>query len=329
MPPDLYPRENRGVPAGETGRSIESMKKAVVALVVFLALGAAGLVWWRQSLLPVSQKSSVISFTIKKGEDIRTISKRLKEEGLVRDQIAFFLLIKKLGLETRIQAGSYRLSPSMAVEEIANKLTVGMEDVWVTIPEGWRIEEIKEFLVSKNINEFKTPVTEGKYFPDTYLVPKEITGDDFLQLMQENFAKRVKFPVTEDQLIIASMIEREAQNEMDRPLVASVIYNRLKNKMALDIDATAQYAIGKTKENGWWKKDLTLDDLKFKSSYNTYLNPGLPPGPICNPGLSSINAALNPADSPYYFYISDLSGKMYYAKTLLEHNRNIAKYLKK
>ncbi|MDO8515080.1 MAG: endolytic transglycosylase MltG, partial [bacterium] len=154
-------------------------------------------------------------------------------------------------------------------------------------------------------------------------------ADGFLELMQENFTKKVTFPVTNDQLIIASLVEREARMEIDRPIVASVIYNRLKNDMAIDIDATVQYAIGRTGTAGWWKKDLTIDDLKFKSPYNTYLNPGLPPTPICNPGLSSINAAVNPAKTDYLFYISDLSGKMYYAQTLSEHNRNINLYLDK
>lgn len=299
------------------------MKKAIIAFILVLALVAAGAVWWMISLSPLSTDATQKQFVISKGDGIREISKKLKDEGLIRDQIAFFILIKKLNLETKIQAGSYKLFPALSSEEIANKLTIGTEDLWVTIPEGWRREEIVAYLRTKNINDETAATGEGKFFPDTYLVPKEITADGFLELMLQNYAKKVTFPVTPDQLIVASLIEREARTEADRPLVASVIYNRLKNDMALDIDATIQYALG------FWKKDLTIDDLKIKSPYNTYLNPGLPPGPICNPGLSSINAAVNPAKTDYYFYISDLSGKMYFAKTLSEHNQNIAKYLNK
>lgn len=305
------------------------MKKAVIAVILFVAIFILGLVWWTVSLSPLSTDPAQKQFVISKGDGVREISKKLKDEGLIRDQIAFFILIKKLNLETRIQAGSYKLSPSLSSEEIANKLTVGTEDLWVTIPEGWRREEIVEFLKTKDINDKVLATGEGKFFPDTYLVPKEISAEDFLKLMTQNFAKKVTFPVTPEQLIVASLVERESRTEVDRPLVASVIYNRLKNDMAIDIDATIQYAIGKTKDDGWWKKELTIDDLKFKSPYNTYINPGLPPGPICNPGLSSINAAVNPAKTDFYFYISDKAGKMYFAKTLIEHNQNIAKYLGK
>lgn len=305
------------------------MKKAVIAVIFFVALFILGLVWWTVSLSPLSTDPVQKQFVISKGDGVREISKKLKDEGLIRDQITFFILIKKLNLETRIQAGSYKLSPSLSSEEIANKLTVGTEDLWITIPEGWRREEIVEFLKTKEINDKVLATGEGKFFPDTYLVPKEISAQDFLGLMMQNFSKKVTFPVTPEQLIIASLVERESRTEVDRPLVASVIYNRLKNDMAIDIDATIQYAIGKTKDDGWWKKELTIDDLKFKSPYNTYINPGLPPGPICNPGLSSINAAVNPAKTDFYFYISDKAGKMYFAKTLFEHNQNIARYLDK
>src|SRR3989338_6809823 len=128
------------------------MKKAVIAVAFLLVLVASGIVWWTVSLSPLSPNSTQKQFVISKGDGVREISRKLKDEGLIRDQIAFFILIKKLNLETRIQAGSYKLSPSLTSEEIANKLTVGTEDLWVTIPEGWRREEIVEFLKTKGIN---------------------------------------------------------------------------------------------------------------------------------------------------------------------------------
>ena len=131
-----------------------------------------------------------------------------------------------------------------------------------------------------------------------------------------------------DIVIIASLIEREARFSEDRPLISSVLHNRLSIGMKLDIDATVQYALGyhEDKKN-WWKKGLTLKDLEINSPFNTYTNPGLPPKPIANPGLASLQAALDPANTEYLYYISDKTGHNHYAKTLLEHNANIKRYL--
>jgi UPF0755 protein len=310
------------------------LKRSAAIIFVLLFGIVVFAIWWTVSQSPVNPLDhSNKTFVISKGDGVREVAKKLHDQGLVRDQISFFLLVKKMGIEKNIQAGSYKISPSLNANQLAKKLTVGTEDVWITIPEGWREEEILSFLRTKNfpeglkMSDSKFNINEGRNFPDTYLLPKTINLDEILKLMQQNFQKKVNFPVTRDQLIIASLVEREARTGTDRPIVASIIYNRLRNNMALDIDATIQYAIGYTAKDGWWKKELTTDDLKFKSPYNTYQNPGLPPGPICNPGLSSINAAVNPAQTTYYFYISDKQGHMHYAKTLEEHNINVAKYL--
>lgn len=293
------------------------MKKAFLVLGILIGLGVFVLGWWNFSLSPLnSVDKNVKVFVVGKGDGIKEIAKKLHEQKIIRDQVAFFLMVRKEGLEKKIQAGSFKLSPAMTAFEIANKLTVGTEDMWVTIPEGWRSEQILQLLGQTG----DWTADEGKYFPETYLVPKEISTEDFRQLLLKTFKEKVP-SISKEQLIVASLIEREGKNSTDRPLISSVIYNRLKIGMSLDIDATVQYALG------YWKKDLTMDDLKIKSPYNTYQNPGLPPAPICNPGLPAIEAAMNPARSDYLFYIHDKNGVAHFAKTLSEHNANVAKYL--
>lgn len=295
------------------------MKRLSVLLGLLFVLIVAAVVWWKISLLPV--KSGVTTnqtFVVEKGDGVKEVSVRLKDANLIRSKIAFFLL-ERFFVKDALQAGSFKLSPSMSAQEIANKLTLGTEDMWVTIPEGWRSEQILQLLGKQG--DWKSD--EGKYFPETYLVPKTIDLEAFRQLLLKTFKEKTPANLTRNQLIVASMVEREAKAPEDRPLVASVIYNRLDAGMALDIDATIQYALGS------WKKDLTTDDLAIKSPYNTYTNPGLPPGPICNPGLASIQAAMNPAKTDYLFYLTDKTGVNHYAKTLSEHNANVAKYLDK
>jgi UPF0755 protein len=269
---------------------------------------------------------------VAKGDGVREIAKNLKDAGLVRNQVAFFLL-ERFFVKEKPQAGSFKLSPALSANEIAQKLTVGTEDTWVTIPEGWRSEEILEYLAkvlpgfSQNVSVTDWRGSEGKLFPETYLVPKMVMPGAMKQIFLETFDRKIDFPVSKEQLILASIVEREARTETDRPKVASVLLNRLQIGMKLDVDATVQYAIGYTAKDGWWRKELTIDDLKFQSPYNTYENAGLPPGPICNPGLSSIRAAISPAATKYLYYLTDKNGVTHFATTLEEHNANVAKYL--
>ena len=296
--------------------------------------------WWKNGTSAVNSfdKSQKI-FVIYKGQGIREIAGNLKKEGLIKDQVVFFLLVKKLGLDSNIQAGDFRLSPSMTAVEIAENLTHGTLDIWVTIPEGKRAEEIYEIL-TKNIPTYqdawrKTLVeNEGYLFPDTYLIPKDADIDLIVTLMKGNFEKKYatiqsgKANLTQEEIVIlASMIEREAKFPQDRPLVASVLLNRKNIGMKLDIDATIQYALGyQEDQKNWWKKGLTVQDIKLNSPYNTYLTSALPPTPISNPGLEALNAMVNPAKTQYLYYISDSSGRNHYAKTIEDHNANIKKF---
>lgn len=301
------------------------MKKLVLVLSVGLLFTAFFIFWWINSLSANnSQNISRQQFVIGKGESVREISKRLRDTGLIRDQVAFFLLVKyQLGIEKNIQAGAFSLSPSMTASEIATQLTLGTEDIWITIPEGLRSEEILELL--GKTGDWKED--EGKLFPETYRIPKDSTVKSVHDLLRRTFDfKTVGLKIDKQTLVLASLVEREAKLAADRPVVASVLLNRLELGMKLDIDATVQYVLGKP--GNWWPKDLTSEDIKIKSSYNTYTNAGIPPGPICNPGLSAIQAVLNPAKTDYLFYVSDKTGAIHFAKTLEEHNQNVAKYIK-
>ena len=315
------------------------MKKILIAVsvfgIIFILLG----LWWNNSIAPADtlNKTERI-FVIGKGESVRSIASQLKNQGFIKDSVAFFLIVKKLGLEEKIQAGDFRLSSSQSATEIAQTLTHGTLDIWVTIPEGLRSNEIgaifKERLPTYDPSWISELVKyEGYLFPDTYLIPKNATLSDAVVILRRNFQNNIKnvdMPpgfTEKDIVIIASLIEREAKLENDRPLVASVIHNRLKIGMSLQIDATVQYVLGyQENEKTWWKRHLTFDDLKTASLYNTYQYPSLPPTPIANPGLTSLKAAANPARTEYLYYISDKTGINHYAKTLEEHNGNIKKY---
>ena len=316
------------------------MKRLTVVLGLFIFLFALGFFWWNNGLQPRDSSNHTYKlFVIPKGEGVREIANSLKSQGFIKDQVVFFLLTKKLGLDKQVEAGDYKISPSMDAASIAKALTHGTLDIWVTIPEGQRAQEIADDL--KSIPTYKSDWgdklqnDEGYLFPDTYLIPRDATVDTIISLLKNNFeqkydsVKNLKTTnLTEAQtIIIASIIEREAVFEADRPLVASVLINRLNMGMALGADPTVMYALGYQKDtNTWWKKDLTADDLNIDSLYNTRKYAGLPPTPISNPGLSAIKAALAPTTTDYLYYYSDKAGHLHFAKTLEEHNANIKKY---
>ncbi|MEK7551020.1 MAG: endolytic transglycosylase MltG [Patescibacteria group bacterium] len=317
------------------------MKRIITVVVLILVFVIISVFWWQNGVLPVnSQNNSPKIFVVENGQGVREIANSLKKEGLIRDPVIFFLITKQTGLDKKIQAGDFRLNPSMNAYEIAESLTHGTLDIWVTIPEGYRAEEIADMLEEKMPNYDQSwrqtlNQNEGYLFPDTYLMPRDADVDTIISIFKNNFQTKydsVKSLKTNNlpesqTLILASLVEREARLEEDRPLVASVIYNRLSIGMKLDIDATLQYILGyQEDEKRWWKKGLTNEDKKINSPFNTYTNPSLPPRPISNPGLSAIKAALNPAETNYLYYITDQNGKNRYATSLEEHNANIEKY---
>lgn len=316
------------------------MKKIYISLAILIISTFLTIFWWQNGMQSVnsSDKLSKI-FVVEKGQGVREISKNLKTEGLIKDQIVFFLYTRFNGIDKKIQAGDFRFNPSMKVADIAEGLTRGTLDIWVTLPEGLRADEIADLLKEKMPNyqeswRAKLEANEGYLFPDTYLLPKDGDINRIISILKKTFEEKYKTLDTTNSnfsknqiVIVASLIEREAKHDEDRKLVASVILNRLSLGMKLDLDATIQYALGyQAAEKRWWKKSLTFEDLKLNSLYNTYRVAGFPPTPISNPGLKSLEAAVNPATTNYLYYISDSKGVNHYAETNKEHNANIKKY---
>ncbi len=293
--------------------------------LIFLAIVAlVGTIYSYSLTLPVSRTSDLSDFEIQKGESVKIIATHLKDDGLIRSPLFFRFVIRQQKLS--LQAGLYQLSPSLSPKEIALTLTKGFaQDKRLTIPEGFRSEQIAEaagFPVRDFILAAKS--FEGQLFPDTYFLSKDITPEALVTILRNNFVKKAG-SVDQETLVLASLVERETKGEAEKPVVAGILKKRLDADWALELDATIQYILGKP--GNWWP-NTTLLDRKIKSPYNTYLNRGLPPAPIGNPGLSSIRAVQNPVASPYWFYLHDKNGVIRFASSLEEHNGNIAKYIK-
>ena len=295
------------------------------------------------------------AFTIEQGESVNAVAVNLQEAGIIRDAEAFRAYLIYSGLDTSIQAGEYRLSPAQSAIDIARELqdATSTEVKFVILP-GWRMEEIAaslptsglsiapdEFLVAAQnpSSEFDflsgAPSVEGFLYPDTYIVPRTITAADFVNGLVRNFALHLtpnlqsgfeKQGLTVYQAAtLASIVEREAVRDDEKPLIASVYINRLNIGMKLDADPTVQYALGYDDATGkWWKSPLSLDDLQVDSYFNTYFYAGLPPTPIANPSLDSLNAVASPAETPYYYFRAKCDGSGYheFAVTFDEHLAN-------
>lgn len=320
------------------------MKKILIVTILLLLIALFGYLFYREGTLAVNSTSEEsIIFVVDPGENLDSIINNLSKAGLIRNRIVFYLVVKQLGIEREIQAGDFRLSPAMNAYEIADEFTHGTIDIWVTVLEGLRKEEIAE-IMSKTFDisetEFNTLAEEGYLFPDTYLIPKNPTAQQVIDIMRATYETKYSEELRtqaranelsdEEVLILASIVEREAKFDQDRAQVASVLLARYREDYPLEVDATIQYALGyQTTENRWWKSSLTFADLENTSRYNTYKNAGLPPTPISNPGIASIRAVVNADENtPYRFYLSEPNGTTHYSKTFEEHNRNIEKYLR-
>ena len=322
------------------------MKKLLALIIIFLLLLFAGRGWWNNQGGSVSDDKVTRTVIIAKGASVDDIANQLQKEGLIKSPLIFKLLVKQKNMGEKIQAGTFKLSPAMSIEEVINALSGGAVEVWVTLIEGWRVEEMAQEL-SENLpagkaglkvksEKFLTLAQEGYMFPDTYLFPNEITEEQIVKMMRDHFDKkysddlkakiRSKGLSEKEGVILASIVEREARSDKVRTEVAGILLKRLSIDMGLNADATIQYALGyQTDEKSWWKRHLTRDDLKVDSPYNTYIHRGLPPTPICNPSLSSLEAVANTDPStPYLYYYHDSKGNSHYGKTLEEHNENVA-----
>ena len=335
------------------------MKRLFVPLLLLIFLTflvIAGFFWWTSNSKPPSKDTSLKNFLISKGTSASIIGERLYKEGFIHNPLAFKIYVQVTGASEKIPAGEYRLTANLSLPELVGELLKGPSEIWVTIPEGLRREEIVERYIQAL--EIKEPEAgdlrgeflslskndEGYLFPDTYLFPKTANASLIFKKMLEVFDTRIdaklKDSISESSyslrqiIILASIIERETKTDEERPIVAGILSKRLKAGWPLQTDATLQYAVASENcklkiENCKWWPTLTEEDLNVNSPYNTYKYAGLPPTPIASPGTSSIKAVVYPQDSPYWFYIHDSGGQIHFAKTLEEHNSNIRTYLGK
>lgn len=301
-------------------------------------------------------------FTVNPGETAATIAPRLDREGLVSDGQLFLYLVRYRGVDAQLEAGEYELRPNMTMDEIIDTLQHGrLREVSITIPEGKRAEEVAELLEERGISdgeEFLSLVRagssaygflggrpegassslEGYLFPETYRIPADYDAAAILDLLLATFGERFspemrqaaadKGMTVHEVVTLASIVEREAVVPEERPIIASVYLNRLAQGMYLQSDPTVQYALGYQEDAGqWWKIPMSLEeDVVVDSPYNTYMYPGLPPGPLCSPGLASIEAVLEPAETPYLFFYSKFDGSHAFAETYEEHLLNQERY---
>jgi UPF0755 protein len=310
---------------------------------------------------PIDRQGAMQDFIIMPGESTTSVIGRLWHEGFIHNPGAFRTYLLYAGLDTSMQAGNYQLSPSMTSLEIARILQdATIKDVTFYVFPGWRAEEIAYALTKSGIdisqeafvsavnsrfpeypifNETPSLVSaEGFLFPGEYLLPREITARQLVKIFLDRFETQVSLDVLKgikrqkltlfEAVILASIVEREAIIDEEKPMIASVYINRLNQGMKLDADPTVQYAIGFNHEqNSWWTNPLSLDDLQIDSPYNTYLYPNLPPGPIANPGLEALKAVALPAHTPYFYFRAacDNSGRHLFSKTYEEHLQNQCK----
>lgn len=308
------------------------------------------------ALSPVAIKSSArdVVVEIPLQATAGQVSKILKQNELVRSSIVFRLYARWRGVDGLIKAGEYRLSNGLSTPEVLRELVDGrLVTQSFTIPEGFTTTQVADLLVAKgfiNRERFFSAVAgenfpysfiqglpkdnrrlEGYLFPDTYQVTRGSSESFVIDLMLKRFdlemseldypAQAKKVGMTLNQAVtIASMVEREAKIDEERPIIAGVIYNRLRKSMPLQIDATVEYALGANKPKIYYK------DLEIDSPYNTYRIHGLPPGPIAMPGKSSLLAAVNPARTEYLYYVAKPDGSHAFATTLAEHNANKERY---
>lgn len=323
--------------------------KLTIVLFFIICLTVVFSIFKYKDLLtsPIGGSAVKKVFEIEDGMTGDLVLSKLETEGIINSLQKTSLKIYIRTINPKFLKGTYKIPMNISPMEIIEVLqNPELTDIWITIPEGLRKDEIakiiadeykgvdgavfsqKEFLSLTKDSTFieslslgvKTKDLEGFLFPDKYLMPAQATTEYVVQTLTNTFKTKIG-DITYKQLVIASMIEREGINNTDRPLISDVIYKRLSEGWLLQIDATLLYPYKD------WKHVITFEDKKVDNPYNTYLKPGLPPTPICNPGLSSINAAKYPKANQYYYYIH-ANGNVYFARTLAEHEANIAKYLR-
>ncbi|MDE0466465.1 MAG: endolytic transglycosylase MltG [Candidatus Poribacteria bacterium] len=330
-------------------KKTRNIKKIVIlALCSLVALCLTVLLIGMFLVLPPTSSEEVVNFDVPTGSSSQAIAKRLVEEKLIRSEHAFRLVVRYRGTGKRLQAGTYVLRRNMALWNILDEFEKGQVTLisW-TVPEGLTAPAIAELWETAGLGAAKAfqeayesphllerygladKTVEGYLFPNTYKFAKGTKVETVVEMMLDEFKQRWRDAFDEEArnlghtrheiVTLASIIEKEAQSESERPRISSVFHNRLRRKWRLQADPTVLYALGNP------ERLLTKADLSVDSLYNTYKHKGLPPGPIANPGIDSIIAALRPEKTDYLYFVAIGEGKHHFSKTLSEHNRMIRK----
>ncbi len=282
--------------------------------------------------LPPAVKTAKL-VEVSEGATAEQIADMLKERGIIRRAGWFLYLTNRYGVQERLQSGIYEFSGRTPLKKVISKIVRGeVLLIRVTIPEGYTVKEIAAVLERKKLadgEEFIAYVLndkklEGMLFPDTYFFPHKVSVEAiastmfrrFRNVFEEAYGEEItdaNFQKVKDVVTVASIVEKEAMYSDEKAIIAGIIYKRLKKNMALQSCSTVIYALGSPKAR------LSRSDLRVKSPYNTYTHKGLPPGPICSPGLDSLKAAINPSKTDYLYFVSMGDGRNHFSKTYQEH----------
>lgn len=336
------------------------MKIAKVIILILISVAIIYGVYFIYVLnTPLSEVSSEKIFTIEPKWGSVVVSQELKKQGHIRDWVVFELYIWQQGKSSLLQPGQYSLNSNYSIKKVVQVLTQKLknekyEEVTLTFIEGWSNKDYAEYLTKQGFGEEsdffeiiqkkqswwdnydflssrpRNLDLEGYLFPDTYRVYKTATIRSIVEKMLDNFGKKItpdllaeikkQGKTIHEILTLASIIEKEVPNDDERKMVADIFYKRLKNNIGLQSDATVNYITGKGTTRP------SFDDTRLDNPYNTYKYRGLPPGPICNPSLSSILAAIYPTANKYYYFLTTPEGKVIYSETYNQHLAAKAKY---
>jgi UPF0755 protein len=330
------------------------MRRLILAAVVIVLVAGAAAAWTltRSEQRYKGYDAPEQFVEIPPGAGPALIGRRLVEAGVVRDELSFRVALWRSGQARRLQAGEYRFDTAMSAREVADRIARG--DVFlraITFPEGLTIRQMSEvferagfgtaqdFLIAAGqgslINDLDPDASdlEGYLFPSTYALPRGATAEQLVQRMVSAFRSVLTADIVEgaagrglsirELVTLASLVEKETGKPEERTTVAGVYTNRLRIGMGLQCDPTVIYALERA---GLYDGNLTRQNLRFDSPYNTYRYAGLPPGPIAAPGRASLDAAANPADVPYFYFVSRNDGSHVFSVTYDEHRRNVFEY---
>jgi UPF0755 protein len=330
-------------------RALLGVALATVVGTVVIVFAAA--TWFRGAVygaadLPV-QRTDVV---IPRGASFGQVVATLRADGVLAHPLAFRILARLRHVDGAIKAGEYRFPPHQSSDQVLQRLVRGEQTaVWVTVPEGYTAKQIARALAEHGLGDAatferlflhgsveiagtRTRSMEGYLFPSTYLIPTDERPAGDARILVDQFRRELPPDAPSiarglgrtvaEVVTIASIVEREGKLDADRPLIASVIYNRLRLGMPLEVDASIEYVFAEHHDV------ITKRDLQIDSPYNTYRHTGLPPTPIANPGKASLDAAFHPARSDFLYYVAKSDGHSVFAKTLAEHNANVNRYLR-